>query len=139
MPGSVTSVFDEGEHFEAALREEGCLSLLVTGAGPFRARLTQITLHSLHLVSAEETLPRVGFVQVPADNVLVALPYSETPAPIWGVMETRAGEMITLGPDQQIHSRTDGRCHWAAIRLPAENLAQYGGALSGAAFAVPPV
>jgi AraC-like DNA-binding protein len=139
MPGSVTSVFSEAADFETALRDEGCLSLLVTGLGPFRARLTQITLHSLHLVSAEEELPRVGFVHVPADDVLVTLPLGETPAPFWGVMETRPADIITLGPGERLHSRTDGPCHWAAIRLPAENLAQYGGALSGAAFAVPAV
>jgi AraC family ethanolamine operon transcriptional activator len=139
MPGSVTSVFSEAADFETALRDEGCLSLLVTGPGPFRARLTQITLYSLHLVGTEEELPRVGFVQVPADDVLVTLPLGETPAPFWGVMETRPADIITLGPGQRVHSRTDGPCHWAAIRLPAENLAQYGGALSGAVFAVPPV
>jgi hypothetical protein len=31
MPGSVTSVFSEPEDFEAALPEEGCLGLLITG------------------------------------------------------------------------------------------------------------
>jgi hypothetical protein len=31
MPGSVTSVFSEAADFEAALREDGCLGMLVTG------------------------------------------------------------------------------------------------------------
>ena len=39
MPGSVTSVFSEPGDFEAALREEGGLGLLITGRGQFRARL----------------------------------------------------------------------------------------------------
>ena len=40
MPGSVTSAFSEREDFEAALRAEGCLGLLITGRGQFRAQLT---------------------------------------------------------------------------------------------------
>ena len=45
MPGSVMSVFSEPDDFEAALGEEGCLGLLITGRGLFQARLTQIALH----------------------------------------------------------------------------------------------
>jgi hypothetical protein len=44
MSGSVTSVFSEPNEFQAALRPDGVLSLLVTGHGQFRARLTQVTL-----------------------------------------------------------------------------------------------
>jgi len=52
MPGSVTSVFSEPGDFEAALREEGGLGLLVTGRGQFRARLTQVKLHRMRLSAA---------------------------------------------------------------------------------------
>jgi hypothetical protein len=52
MPGSFTSVFGEAETVEAALREDGFMSLLVIEAGVFRARLTQITLDRLRLVSS---------------------------------------------------------------------------------------
>jgi hypothetical protein len=54
MPGSVKSIFSDAEEFAAALRAEGVLSLLVTGAGEFRARLTQLTLDRLRLSAAEE-------------------------------------------------------------------------------------
>jgi len=76
---------------------------------------------------------------VPADTLFVSLLAGDRPGPIWGGVELRVGEMITLGPGQRIHWRTDGLCHWAAIQLPAEELAQYVGALSGATFVVPPV
>lgn len=49
-------VFGEAESFEAALRAEGFTGLLVTEAGGFRSRLTQITLNRLRLASAEEEL-----------------------------------------------------------------------------------
>jgi hypothetical protein len=41
MPRTVTSAFSEPVDFETALRKGGCLSLLVTGRGQFRAQLTR--------------------------------------------------------------------------------------------------
>jgi AraC-like DNA-binding protein len=137
MPGSVTSVFGEPDDFQAALREDGVLGMLVTGPGQFRARLTQITLHRLRLLAAEERLPRIAFVVVPTDAVLVALPIGSEPSPIWGGIGMRSGEMITLGPDQRVHARTDGPCRWGTVRLPAQDMARYGRALSGPGFSVP--
>jgi AraC-like DNA-binding protein len=138
MPGSATSVFSEAEDFEAALRTEGCVGLLVTGRGAFRARLTQITLDRLRLASAEEDVPRVAFVAVPANTVLVWWPIGESPAPLWSGIEIRAGDILTLGPGQRVHAKTDGPCRWAAIRLPDQELLRYGRALCGAAFRAPP-
>jgi AraC-like DNA-binding protein len=137
MPGSVTSVFGEPDDFQAALREDGVLGLLITGPGHFRARLTRITLHRLRLLAAEEHLTRIAFVAVPTDTVLVLLPIGGGSSPIWGGIGMRTGEIITLGPDQRVHARTDGPCRWGSIRLPAGELARYGRALRGAGFAVP--
>ena len=72
MPGSATSVFSDAEDFEAALRTEGCLGLLVTGRGQFRARLTQISLHQFRLSATDEQLPRVAFLAVPDDDCRIA-------------------------------------------------------------------
>jgi hypothetical protein len=77
MPGSITSVFAEPENFQAALRKEGVLSLLGTGHGEFRARLTQATLHDLRLAAGDERLSRVAFVAVPADTLSVSLPIGD--------------------------------------------------------------
>ena len=84
LPGSVTSVFSEADEFGAALLEEGILGLLVTGPGAFRARLTQVALHRIRLSAAEEYLPRIAFVAVPHDMILVSLANRSGPSPIWG-------------------------------------------------------
>jgi hypothetical protein len=139
MPGSVTSVFSEAHGFEAALLEEGNFGLLVTGPGAFRARLTQVALQRIRLWAAEEYLPRIAFVAVPHDMILVSLANRTGSSPIWGGIETRAGDMITLGPGQRMHTRTEGPCRWTAIRMPDRDFARYGQALSGIAFGVPPV
>jgi hypothetical protein len=137
MPSSVTSVFSEAEDFAAAMREEGYLALLVTGAGQFRARLTQVALHSLRLSATDEHLPRIAFVASPADTILVSLPRGRGPAPIWGGVRLASGEIMTLGAGCCLHMRTDGPCRWGSIWLPAADLAQYGSALTGAPFPVP--
>jgi AraC-like DNA-binding protein len=139
MPRSVTSVFSEPADFEAALRQEGGLGLLVTGRGEFRARLTQVALHRLRLSAAEEQLPRIAVVAVPADTILVSLPTGDRPAPIWGGIGMRAAEITTIGPSQRTHARTDGPSRWGSIWLPAEELARYGSVLIGALFAIPSV
>ena len=138
MPGSVTSVFGEPEDFEAALRADGVRSLLVTGHRPFRSRLTQVTLHDLRLSAGDEYLPRIAFIVIPPNMVLVSLPIGSGPWPVWGGMEMQASEIVTLGPGEQVYARTDGPCRWGAIRIPGEDLAQYARALSGAEFVVPP-
>src|SRR5271155_4323516 len=137
MPGSVTTVFGEAADFEAALREEGWLGLFVPGAGAFRARLTQVALRRLRLTAAEEYLPRIALVAVPADMVLVVLPYGSGPPPIWGGIGMQSSDIMTLGAGQRLHTRTDGPSRWGSIWLPTPELVLYGSALTGATFAVP--
>lgn len=139
MPGSTfISVFGEPENFEAALNRDGVVGMLITGRGQFRARLTRITLHGLSLAAAEEDLSRITSITVPADTVLVALPVGQRQSPVWGGIEMRAGEMMTFGPAERLYARSSGACTWGTIHLPAKDLVQYGGALTGAEFAVPP-
>jgi hypothetical protein len=137
MPGSVTSVFGEAKDFEVALRAEGCLGLLVTGPGQFRARLTKVVLHRLRLTAAEERQPRIALVAVPADMILVSLPSGRSPGPIWGGVRLAAGEIVTLGAAQRLHTRIDGPCRWGSIWVPEAQLVRYGSALTGTAFALP--
>lgn len=138
MPVSVTSVFNEPDDFQVALRADGVLSLLVTGPGQFRARLTQVTLQHLYLSAGDEQLSRIAFVAVPAEMILVALPIGDRPAPIWGGIAMQAGEVLTFGAGERIHARTDGPCRWAAIRSPSEYLVRYGRALNGAELFIQP-
>jgi len=138
MPGSLTSVFGEAENFQAALSGDGVVGLLITAQGQFRARLTQILLNRLRLSAGEEELSRIAFIAVPAGMILILLPIGETPSPVWGGIELRAGEMITFGPDLRAHARTDGPSRWGSIQLPAQDLLRYGRALSDTGFAVPP-
>lgn len=137
MPGSGTSVFSEAEEFEASLRQDGCLGVVVTGPGRFAARLTRVALVRLHLAAGEELLSRVAFVATPADNILISFPLDDESRVIWGGIELAPGEIMTLGPGGQAHARTAGSCRWGSIRLPARVLAVYGHALLGAPPIIP--
>jgi len=137
MPVSITSMFSDAEDFEAALSEEGCLNLLVTGVGLFQAQLTEIALHRLRLSATDEHLPRITLVAVPAEMILVSVPNGAGAPPIWGGLRLGAGEIMTLGAGQRLHMRTDGPCRWSAIWVQASELVRFGSALTGADFEVP--
>jgi hypothetical protein len=96
MPGSGTSVFSEAEDFEAALRAENCLGLLVTGTGQFRARL----LGSPCTVCGSPrptSSCRASLLPPPADMMLVSLPRSTRSAAKWGGITIGGREIVTLG------------------------------------------
>ena len=138
MPGSRASVFGEAEDFQAALSADGIAGMLYTSHGQFRARLTQVTLDRLRLAAVEEAQSRIGFVAVPAGMVLVSFPIDGGPSPVWSGIETRRSEIITFGPGERLHARTVGPSHWGTIQVPVQQLADYGRALAGTCFVLPP-
>ena len=141
MTGSITSAFSEPEDFEAALRLEGCVVMLITGRGEFRAQLTQVALHRLRLSATAEQLSRIAFIAMPADMVVVSFPISNetVPVPVRGGIRIQPGNIMTLGPGEHVHVRTYGPRRWGAVWIPVQELVRYGSALTGAPFAVSPV
>ncbi|MBV8736412.1 MAG: helix-turn-helix transcriptional regulator [Alphaproteobacteria bacterium] len=137
MPGSIASVFSEAEDFETALGQEGCLGLLVTGRGSFRARLTQIALHRLRLSDVEEQLTRIAFVSVPAGILLVLSTAGNAPSPVWAGIEIGPNEIITIQPDERLHTRTDGPAIWSMLRMRERDLLEIGRAVAGPDFIIP--
>lgn len=131
------SAFGELEDFETAVGAVGSVGLLVTGRGRFRAKLTQLSLDRLRLMAGDETLPRVALVTVPPHGVLVSLALDGGALPIWGGIEARSGEIITIAPGQKSHARTIGPCRWGAILGSARDFLEYGAAMSGSHFDLP--
>ena len=139
MPGSVRAAYSEVEDFDAALRSEGCLSLLITAPGQFRAQLTQISLIDLRLSGAEENLPRIAFVEVPTDSVVISFPIGSAPAPVWSGIGVQKDDFMILCAGDKIYARTDGSSRWGAIRVPVKTLVEYGVALAGTPFDIPTI
>jgi AraC-like DNA-binding protein len=132
MPSSSTSTFSEPEEFEAALRRQTDVDLLVTEQRDFRSRITQVGLHLLHLAVAHETAPRIAFVSMRPDTVLVWWPIGRPGSQIWAGTPSLAGEVMTLGPGDRAHARTQGASRWAALWISATDLDRYSQALTGA-------
>ncbi len=117
---------------------EGFVGLLVTGRGHFRAHLTRVSLHGLHLAAGEEELSRIAFVALPSSSVLVSLAIGGGSSPIVGGIEPQPGEMVTIAPGERFHARTVGPCRWATMLVSERDLMRYGRALTGASFSIPP-
>jgi AraC-like DNA-binding protein len=122
MPRSTTSGFSDPDEYQAALRDVGSLGLFVAAPGEFHARLTQVRLRNLRLAAVEENLSRIGFLAVPADEVLISFPLGNKPAPIWGGIRPQAGEFMTIGPGHRLHIRTEGPSRWGAVWFSAQEL-----------------
>src|SRR5271166_5287689 len=139
MPRSIASVFTEPSDYQAALCNVGSLSLFVTAPGRFHARLTQVNLHDLRLAVLEESFPRIGFLAVPAEDVLISFPLGVQPPPIWGGMTPGTGEFMTIGRGHRLHVRTKGPSRWGAIWFPAHELTNYFRELTERTLTISPV
>ena len=124
VAGTTTSCFAEPDDFREALRYVGNFDLYITGGGHFLARLTKVVLHRLVVTAVAEQLPRIGFLGVPPDMVLISFPIGDRPPPIWGGIRPEHGEMMMFGPGHRLHLRTQGPTRWAAIWVPTSMLSE---------------
>src|SRR4051794_25657591 len=107
MPSTTIASFSRPEEYESALRASFDVNLLVTRAGVFRADLTRITLGQITVIAGRESLPRIGFVSVPAGYILIALPVLRQAGPIWQGIELTQDRLISLGAAHGVHVRTE--------------------------------
>jgi AraC-like DNA-binding protein len=134
MPSSSTSIFSEPDEFEAALRRQMDVDLLVTEQGQFRARLTQVALRRIHLAVGHEVVSRIAFVTMRPNLVLVWWAIGCHGSQIWCGTPSVAGEIIALGPGGRAHARTQGASRWAGLWISAADLDRYWQALIGEPF-----
>jgi AraC-like DNA-binding protein len=137
MRSSVTSAFSEPSSYRMAMRIGGFIDFAVTHHGPFQARLTQVALDHLHLIVVKEYLPRIAFISVPQDQVLISLSLGGGSPLLWGGARAEAANLITLGPGARVHTRTEGPSRWGAIWFPINDFVRYSRALTGEALTLP--
>jgi len=137
MRCSILATFSEADTLQAAMRAVGLLSLATTQKGRFRARFSQVTPDRLRLIAVEESLPRIAYVKVPLDRILVAFTVGKLSRQSWNGMRAHAEHLIVLGSGASAHARTDGPSRWCAICLPKQEFARYAHALTGGALRMP--
>jgi hypothetical protein len=137
MPSSSTSVFSEPDDYQAEMRRGIGFDLTVTSHGNFGATLTRLVLPHMHLMAGQENLARLAVVSVPSHLVRVLLPSQRNGTLFSNGLPSREDEIVTYGPGQRVHERTDGPCRWRTILLLAHDLSWYGRAMIGDLFNVP--
>src|SRR5438270_10445923 len=136
MPETGHGPFIDPDDSQASLRQAR-IDLLTTPQGPFKAHLTWITLHHLHLVHSEEDLPRIAYLSLAPAMVILGFATRPDPPMLWGGMELRKGDLIFHGRGEKFHQRTTGPCGWSLLGLTPEHLERYGGALTGTPLSPP--
>ena len=107
------------------------MRLVVTAAGRFSAQVTRALLPHTLLLCAEETLPRVTHVSLPADRLCLSFPMNPDPLPVWRGEAIRSGDIMFHGCGEALHQWTRGPSRWGLISLDPAFLAGYARALAG--------
>jgi AraC-like DNA-binding protein len=137
MPGSGTRTFLEADHYEASLRQAQ-IEIVMASSAKFKARLTWAELHDLQVLRCEEDFPRAAYVCLGPQLSFVTFSAQSGPLPVWGGTEFRPGDIVFRGRGERLHQWTTGSFVWNVIALDPVRLGQYGRALSGKPFSLPP-
>jgi AraC-like DNA-binding protein len=129
MAWSTTTSFRDPDSYQASVRGAS-IALVFACHGDFEGRLTWVKLPHLQLFHRQENLPRIGYISLDPGLVFVSFPTRFDPAPIWGEVQLRKGDIVFHSRGERLHQRTLGANYWGSIGLPPEHLARYGKALA---------
>lgn len=119
--------------------EHGEFDLVFTERARPRARLTRLSLANLWLFDLESELPTVGCARIPDGVLMVALSTRGSLPLRWGGISAEPRDLVTIGPAQFVHFRTEAACRFGAIWLPAAKFAVLATAVTGRAIPLPPL
>jgi AraC-like DNA-binding protein len=134
--GSGTATFANPDDYQAGILGAS-LNLTVAG-GDFKARLTWLNLHRLHVLRGRENVPRIAYMSLAPARVFVSFPASAGPSSTYGGAELRFGDLVLHSRGERLHHRTAGASEWGLISLPPDQLAACGKALTGLEIIAPP-
>ena len=134
--GSGTATFANPDDYQAGI-VGASVNLIVTG-GDFKARLTWLNLHRLHVLRGSENLPRIAYMSLAPARVFVSFPASAGPPSTYGGAELRFGDIALHSRGERLHHRTTGENQWGLISLPPDQFAACGKALTGLEIFTPP-
>jgi AraC-like DNA-binding protein len=136
MPRGGSRAFVDPDDYEANIRHVE-VDLVLTSAGMFKARLTWVDLHQVHLLRSDEELPRIAYVSLAPESVIVAFPIRPDPLPVWAGITMQPSEIVLYSAGARFHQRTDGRCLWSLIAMAPEHLEDYYRVLTGSELDLP--
>src|SRR3954452_9960674 len=125
MPVSGTSTCSDPDDYQSTFRAAR-INLVIASRGDFKARLTWVELHDLHLLRSQESLPRIAYVSLPSVRVFVAISTLPEQRPIWGGIKLGSGHIVLHALGECMHQRTSAASRWGSVSLAPELLAAYG-------------
>ena len=131
MSRSIISIWHHADDFQEALGCLGANDIAITQHGQLRVRMVNLVLEHLRLVTVEENLPRIAFIRIPDNTVLLSFLLGGRTAPVWAGYKILADEMIVVRGGEVLHTRTDGAIHWAAIQYPLQEFMRFRRAVTG--------
>ena len=136
MSGGGTLTFGDPDGYAAGFGDVR-LSLTITGAGDFKARLTRLKLQHLEIYRCYESLPRICYILLPPGPIVVSFPLSKAPSILDGSV-FRNGDIVLHDRGGRFHQRSPGDCQWGLISLSATQLARSGETLTGRQIVLSP-
>ena len=137
MPSSTHRTFSDPDAFHASIRAER-VDGVITERGRFRAELTRVDFERLWMQRADENLPRVLSVLVPAARVGIVFATDQGHAALHlGGTALSYGDIVALGSRLPFHYRSATACRWGSVSLTQADLAAAGETLVGRELAPP--
>ncbi|MDH2351200.1 helix-turn-helix domain-containing protein [Bradyrhizobium sp. SSUT112] len=134
--GSGTATFANPDDYQAGILGAS-VNLILTG-GDFKARLTWLNLHHLHVLRGNENLPRIAYISLTPARVFVSFLARVGPPSTYSGAELRFGDIVFHRRGERLHHRTPRENQWGLISLPPDQLAACGKALTGLEIFAPP-
>jgi AraC-like DNA-binding protein len=138
MTESGTATFADPGAYQAGISGAD-VSLVITGRGDFKARLTWLKLRHLHVLRGLENTARIAYVSLLPTRAFVSFPLIGEPRPIWSGVELRSGDVVFHSRGERSHQVTRGASQWGLLSLPPGELAAYGKAFTEREIVSPPV
>ena len=136
MIGCGTTTYTDPDAFRVTVPEVSA-SLVVTGPGPIKSRLTWVNMRRVRLILVEAVSPRIAFVSLGPALVFVSLPMQGDAPVVWNGVPVRNGMLLFHARRDQFHQRSAGTIRWGLIALARNDLAAHARALLGAEPAWP--
>ena len=131
-----TATFNDSDEYQAGVGSAS-VSLVLTGRGDFKARLTWLKFRHLQALCGRENMSRIAFVSLLPGRVFASLSLKSEAPTIWSGVELRPGDIVFHSLGERAHQWTQGANHWGIISLPPDGLAAWGKVLTGSKLTPP--
>src|SRR5579859_4545254 len=118
MSRSTISIWHHVDDFQEALGCLGANNVAIIQHGQLRVRTTSFVLEHLRLVTVEENLPRIAFIRVPDNTVLLSFLLGGQTVPFWAGYKIPADELIVVRGSESLNTISVFVIHWAVFLKP---------------------